>query len=238
MVRLFNSYKLCFWQQWLLHAFVVWFSVTLYDMLNYLYRVTVWSNYILWPDGTPESAWQRFLGHSYYDQMWLDFAQVVGGQTKIIFTTAYSQFAINGFEVGATDYLLKPINFTRFLQACNRVMAQQSNQSVLAPINDGQNYIFLKSGYDWEKIDLTELLYIQADDNYLTFYTPHKKILTRMTLAEAMEKLPAKGFIKVHKSYIVAISKIEKIERHQLSINGKNIPLSANYRENLRPLLE
>jgi len=59
-----------------------------------------------------------------------------------------------------------------------------------------------------------------------------------MTLAEAMEKLPAKGFIKVHKSYIVAISKIEKIERHQLSINGKNIPLSANYRENLRPLLE
>jgi two-component system, LytTR family, response regulator len=168
----------------------------------------------------------------------LELAKVIGGKTRIIFTTAFAEFAVNGFDLGVDDFLLKPISFSRFLQACTRARERHLHREHTSPATaDKQDYLFVKTGYEWERVNLDELLYIVADDNYLTFHTPAKKILTRMKLSEILEKLPTRHFTRVHRSYAVALAKIEKIERHQVTIAGQQIPVSANYRDNLLQLV-
>lgn len=179
-----------------------------------------------------------FLDINMPDITGLELAQALGGKTRIIFTTAFAEFAVNGFDLGVDDFLLKPVSFSRFLQACTRARERlEEKQASLGPV-DKQDYLFLKTGYEWEKVNLAELLFIAADDNYLTFHTPAKKILTRMKFSEILEKLPARYFTRVHRSYVVALAKIEKIERHQVTIAGEQIPVSANYRDNLRQILQ
>ncbi|GGK74399.1 LytR/AlgR family response regulator transcription factor [Rufibacter glacialis] len=173
-----------------------------------------------------------FLDIKMPDITGVEVAKLIGKQTSIIFTTAFSEYALDGFDLAVTDYLLKPITFPRFLQACTR--AQEQQQKSEATTGDpAPEYLFVKVGYDWERINLTGLLYIEADDNYLTFHEPQRRTLTRMTLAEAQEKLPEEQFAKVHRSFLVAIDKIEKIERHQVTLGGKCIPVSPSYRESL-----
>ncbi|WP_234735103.1 LytR/AlgR family response regulator transcription factor [Tellurirhabdus bombi] len=168
-----------------------------------------------------------FLDINMPDLTGLDFAQVVGNKSLVIFTTAYPEYALQGFELSALDYLLKPIAFGRFLQACNKAYERVSGNTKKSP------YVFVKDGYDWVRINLEELLYIASEGNYLTFQETSKKTLTRMTISEAMEMLSAEDFMRVHKSYIVALDRIEKIERHQLTINKLQVPLSGSYRDEL-----
>lgn len=143
----------------------------------------------------------------------------------MVFTTAYAEHALKGFELSALDYLLKPIELGRFVQACNKAFETQANAPKRAP------HIFVKDGYDWVRVSLDELLYVESEGNYLTFYETNKKTVTRMTIGEAVQQLPTADFKRVHKSYIVAVDKIEKIERHQVSIGKIQIPLAGSYKD-------
>ncbi|GAB2778138.1 LytTR family DNA-binding domain-containing protein [Rhabdobacter roseus] len=165
-----------------------------------------------------------FLDIEMPDLSGLEVARLIGTQARIIFTTAYPHYAVEGFELAATDYLLKPIGLSRFLQACGRVSEQ---------LEAAGRYLFVKDGYDWVRVDLAALRYLKADDNYLTFYETHQTTLTRMTLTEALQRLPAERFVRVHKSYVVSLDFVEKIERHQLTVAGVKVPWSATYREEL-----
>lgn len=153
----------------------------------------------------------------------IELAKIISGKTKIIFTTAYANYAVQGFDLAVTDYLLKPIGFERFLQACTRASEQ------LLPSATEEESFFIKDGYHWIKINLANLLYVEASDNYLIFQETEKRTVTRMTLGEAAERLPADRFTRIHKSYIANFSRLEKIAKHQVWIGDKMIPLSVSY---------
>lgn len=168
-----------------------------------------------------------FLDINMPDLTGLDFAQVVGSKSLVVFTTAYPEYALQGFELSALDYLLKPIAFGRFMQAANKAYERLSDDAKKSP------FVFVKDGYDWVRINLDELQYVESEGNYLTFQETGKKALTRMTISEAAELLSSDQFMRVHKSYIVALNRIEKIERHQLTIGKVQIPLGGTYRDEL-----
>lgn len=168
-----------------------------------------------------------FLDINMPDITGLEVAQIIDKQTLIVFTTAYSEHAVKGFELEALDYLLKPFEFGRFMQTCNRAYEKLSPNQQYAP------YIFVKDGYHWVRIVLDDLLYVESDGNYLNFVEKNRKVLSRMTIAEALKNLPERAFCRVHKSYIVALDKIEKLEKQQVIIATKEIPLSINFKEEL-----
>lgn len=172
-----------------------------------------------------------FLDIQMPDLSGLEMARLLNASLPIIFTTAYRQYAVDGFELAAIDYLLKPISFSRFLQACHRAADRIANLTSRKPV--ANDYLFVKTGYDWARIDLASLLFIEADDNYLTFHEPDRRTLTRMKLSEAMDKLPAEQFVRIHKSYVISLAKIDKIERHQVILAGRRLPLSTTFRQEL-----
>ena len=160
-------------------------------------------------------------------------------QTMFIFTTAYAEHAVKGFELNAVDYLVKPIDFGRFLQAANRANDRHDAETRQAAgqidmAKGPQTTLFVKDGYDYVRIDLAELLFVESEGNYLMFYEGDKKVVTRMTIAEGLSQLPASHFMRVHKSYIVNLKHIDKIERHQVLVGDKlPVPLSPGYRDEL-----
>jgi DNA-binding LytR/AlgR family response regulator len=162
-----------------------------------------------------------------------DFARMAQAMGKpFVFTTAHPQYALDGFDLQAIDFLLKPIAADRFLQACNRAYQHIVQQKGLP------SGIFVKDGYDWVKVNLEQVTYIQSDTNLLFIHhADHTKVTTRMTLSEMLELLPADAFIRVHKSYIVAVQAIQKIERHQLMVGKTAIPLAGTYREQVEKKL-
>jgi DNA-binding LytR/AlgR family response regulator len=172
-----------------------------------------------------------FLDVKMPDLLGTELARILQGQTQIVFITAYSEYAVQGFEVQALDYLLKPIEFDRFLQTANRVHAQLSQRV------EGQGSIFVKEGYDWVRVQLNEVQYIQSDTNLLFIYERNRRVITRMTMTEMLSLLPAERFIRVHKSYIVSVDSIQKIERHQLALTKATIPIGELYRDSLERLL-
>lgn len=173
-----------------------------------------------------------FLDIHMPDLLGTDFARLVAPlQKQVIFTTAYSEYAVEGFTLQALDYLLKPIEFSRFLQACNRAYAQ------LMPQGEGASSIFVKDGYDWVRVSLDEVLYIQSDTNLLFIHEQNRQVTTRMTITDMLATLPTEGFIRVHKSYIVALRAIRKIERHQVTVGDVTIPLAGSYRDILEQRL-
>ncbi len=167
-----------------------------------------------------------FLDIQMPDMLGTDFAKLIQNKPiQIVLTTAYSEYAVEGFNLQVLDFLIKPIEFSRFLQACNRAYERVS-------IAKGeQASIFVKDGYDWIRINLEEILYIQSDTNLLFIYEKNRKISTRMTIKEMLDILPKDKFIRIHKSFIVASKAIQKIERHQITVENITIPLAASYRE-------
>jgi DNA-binding LytR/AlgR family response regulator len=159
----------------------------------------------------------------------IDFLKNTPQPPKVIFTTAYEQYAIKGYELDVLDYLLKPISFERFLKAANKVYdyfaAQQNNQD---------NYLFIKTDNKLEKINFAELLFAEAMENYVALYLPDKKLITHSTLKALQEKLPAAHFIQPHKSYLVNINYIRSIEGNILHLEGKfQVPISKYQKEEI-----
>jgi len=146
----------------------------------------------------------------------------------VIFTTAYAEHAVTSYELNAVDYLLKPFAYTRFLKACHRAHEQLLlKQGSKAPVTDS---VFIKTGYEQVKIMFDQLLYLEGGGNYMSFVMADgRKILSRLTITEALTLLPADVFARVHRSYIVNKTKIDKIERHQLHIGVNVVPVGSAF---------
>lgn len=173
-----------------------------------------------------------FLDINMPDQSGLAIANELKQGIQFIFTTSFSDFAVQGFELNATDYLLKPINPDRFLLACDRALNQktQTNEKLT-------NYIFLKSGYEFVRINLEEILFIKAADNYSVVYLEAEQLITRMPISELLTKLPSSNFVRVHKSFIIAINRIDKVDGNRLCISKHYISISKPYKSALIKLV-
>ena len=157
----------------------------------------------------------------------------------VIFTTAFSKYATEGFDLDVIDYLLKPYSFERFLKAVNKVHEymtmrdRASNQSGTKEIVATPNFLFVRADYKLYKINLKDILYIEGLKDYVKIYISEKPIVTQMSMKALEEKLPSRDFIRVHRSFIVAFSKIDFVQKHMLNIGKKEIPISEHYRDEL-----
>ena len=159
----------------------------------------------------------------------IEFSKIVNKKnTAVIFTTAFSEYAVEGFNVDAIDYLLKPIEYDRFLKAVYKAK-EYSDYLASQELQDG--YIFVKSDYQMVKINLKDILYIEGLDDYIKIYLPQKSILTLMTLKTIALKLPAKEFLRVHRSYIVPVTRIDHISKSKIKVGDKEIPIGVSYSE-------
>ena len=174
-----------------------------------------------------------FLDIKMPDISGLDFFNSLSKKPLVIFTTAYSEHAVTSFELDAVDYLLKPFSLARFIKGCNKAQELYNFRHTSETID----HIYLKTGYEQIKVLYDDILYLEAAGNYVTFVLKDKKILSRSTFLEAINQLPTNKFVRVHRSYVVAATKINKIERHQVTINQVEIPLSEAYRHDLATLL-
>jgi DNA-binding LytR/AlgR family response regulator len=146
---------------------------------------------------------------------------------KVIITSAYAEYAIKGYDLEVSDYLLKPISFERFLKAVNKVYDLLiSSQTPVV-----QDYLFVKTNLKLEKIRFNDMRFIEGVENYVAIYTSDGKIITHTTLRTILQKLPPERFVQVHKSYLVNIDKIDSIEGNLLGIGKNKIPLSRTYKE-------
>lgn len=173
-----------------------------------------------------------FLDIKMPDISGIDFFNSLSKKPMVIFTTAYSEHAVTSFELDAVDYLLKPFSLARFIKGCNKAF-ELHNYRNSAEVND---HIFIKTGFEQIKVLFDEILYLEAAGNYVTFALKDKSILSRSTFNEAVDLLPREKFIRVHRSYLVAANKIDKIERHQLTITDRKVPVSEAYSQNLNSL--
>lgn len=183
-----------------------------------------------------------FLKDNFVDLIFLDinmpgisglqFVEKLQSKPYIIFTTAYSEYAIDSYNFEAVDYLLKPIEFDRFYKAINKVKKQIQLNS-LQQDSLLSKFIFVKDGYKQIKICIEDILYIQSEGNYLNIVSNNEKVLVRMTFQSLMEKLPANLFFRVHLSYVVNFSHIQKIEDNHIFIHDTKIPMGIKYKEKL-----
>lgn len=172
-----------------------------------------------------------FLDIKMPDISGIDFFNSLNRKPLVVFTTAYSEHAVTGFELDAVDYLLKPFSLSRFLKACNKaqdILTLRQGNGELKP-----DFIFVKTGYEQVRIRFDEITYLEASGNYVTFVLVEQQVLSRMTITECEALLPASAFIRIHRSFIVAIEKIQRIERHQVHVNGHILPVGSSYSSGL-----
>jgi DNA-binding LytR/AlgR family response regulator len=159
----------------------------------------------------------------------IDFTKTLAERDiAVIFTTAFSEYAVEGFNVDAIDYLLKPIEYDRFLKSVYKAKEYVdfiNNQELQ------EGYIFVKSDYQMVKINLKDILYVEGLDDYIKIHLPNKSVLTLMTLKTISQKLPSKEFLRIHRSYIVPVSKIEHISKSKVKVGEKEIPIGISYSE-------
>lgn len=153
--------------------------------------------------------------------------------SQVIITTAYQEYALKGYELQITDYLLKPFTFNRFLQAVNKAQENLSQRIV----DKRPDFIFVKTENRLEKIMIDDILYIEGMRDYLRIHTVNKKVMTLQGFTELEQLLPSHLVCRVHKSYMVAVNKIESIERSEIKIGNMIIPVSTTYKEHLFQLI-
>ena len=164
-----------------------------------------------------------FLDINMPDISGIDLAVLVPKETLVVFTTAYSDYAVKGFELNALDYLLKPFNLSRFLKSCQK--AQEWID--LRPKNEPA-FLFVKTSDGQIRVDFSDLLYCESQGNYVTFQLPSQKIQSRMTLSEIEKSLPS-YFLRTHRSFLVNQNQIAKIERHQVWVRSFAVPVSSSF---------
>jgi len=187
-----------------------------------------------------------FLDIQMPDITGIAFLQTLKKKPLVIFTTAYEEYAIDGYELDVIDYMLKPIAFERFLQGANKALEQIKLINTAANTihitqktakNDTKDYIQLKSNHKIYNIKYVDILYVEGLKEYVTFYTKDKKIIVLESLKNLEEKLPKNQFIRIHKSYIVNSDMVESLYGNQLEINNKYIPIGKMYLEKVKKKL-
>lgn len=167
----------------------------------------------------------------------IDFLKMAQKRPMVVITTAYPSFAIEGFQLDVLDYMLKPITFNRFFKAATKakdyyqLVTKSVTASDVTKTNPAADYFFIKCDYKYERIYFGDILYIQGLQNYVTIYTRKGKYITLLYLKNVEENLDKESFIRVHKSYIVSVAKIEAIENNEIIVQSFRIPIGRNYRD-------
>ncbi len=170
----------------------------------------------------------------------MEFSKIIfDRQVKIIFTTAFEEYALEGYKVNAIDYLMKPISYPEFLSAANKAKQQILNVSRQAETADNEDYIFVKSDYKLIRIDLKDLIYIEGLKDYVKYYTVNsdKPILSLKSMKSLEKELPGQSFMRVHRSFIVNLKKITLVERNHILFGEKRIPVSEKHKEKFQQFL-
>ena len=172
----------------------------------------------------------------------LQFLKLSGNKCRVVLTTAYPEYALEGYENDVVDYLLKPIAFERFLKAAQKVLALQSPAPLaVAPLAVGAppTHLFIKGDTKnkYVRVNYADILYIEGLSNYVSLYLPTQRLITYQTLKELADTLPQPPFLRVHKSYIVSLDKIQLVDGNTLYIGDKQVPVSETYREQLYRLI-
>ncbi|MBC9929800.1 LytR/AlgR family response regulator transcription factor [Chitinophaga qingshengii] len=165
----------------------------------------------------------------------IDFLKGLTAPPLVIITTAYPHFALEGFELNVLDYLVKPITPERFLRSVNRAREVFSVKQAATPEVD---FFFIKSNNSYEKINYDDILYIEGSQNYVTIYTRQGKFLTLTTLKSVEEQLPPGKFLRIQKSFIVAVNKIQSLSGNEITIGAHKIPVSKIYKDELMQLID
>ncbi|WP_299623892.1 LytTR family DNA-binding domain-containing protein [uncultured Tenacibaculum sp.] len=163
----------------------------------------------------------------------LSLAKIVNADAHIIFTTAYRDYAIDGFNLNVIDYLLKPIAFDRFLQAIKKIPLKKQQQQEVKKQNIEDHFLFVRSERKMVKVNFNEIIYIESLSDYLKIHLIDKTIVTRETISNIETKLPEKLCIRVHRSFIVSVNFIEAYTNEYVEIDKKAIPISRNYKESV-----
>lgn len=185
-----------------------------------------------------------FLDINMPDLDGLSFIPLLNPKPMIILTTAYDQYALKAFELEVKDYLLKPFSFERFYKSVLRLYQEQNTKyqtektEIKSNAPNGSDHIFLKVGHKIQKLDVDEIIYIEGMKDYLRIHTARKKIMTLLNFARLEELLPATKFARVHRSFMVAIDKIDHIEKKRIKISDQIIPISDTYADNFFKMLK
>lgn len=177
-----------------------------------------------------------FLDIKMPDISGIDFLKSIRNPPMVIFTTAYSEHAVQSFELDAIDYLLKPFSQPRFLKACNKAYEQYQLKNRSGNFSSEPESVFIKSGYEQIRIRFDEILYVESNGNYMQFVLTGQKILSRLTMSEVEELLPAGAFIRIHRSYIVSKKQISKMDKNSVYINQTELPVGAAYLNEIEKL--
>ncbi len=174
----------------------------------------------------------------------ISLLKILKKKPMVVLTTAYSQYALEGYELDVADYLLKPITFERFLKSVDKV-TQRLELITKAPVvvtTESQPapnpYVFVKDGTSLVKVILSDILYVEGLKDYVTIHTPTQKVVTLQRLKALEEQLPADKFIRIHNSFIISIDAIEVIHKSDVIINGHSIPIGDTYRKGFREFIE
>lgn len=180
-----------------------------------------------------ESVDLIFLDIKMPDISGIDFFNSLSKKPLVIFTTAYSEHAVASFELDAVDYLLKPFSLSRFIKGCNKAFELYNFR------NDSQkaDHLYVKTGYEQIKVLFEDVLYLEATGNYVSFVLKDTTILSRTTFNEAVNQLPGDKFTRIHRSYLIAVNKVDKVEKHQVTIGKVKIPVGEAYSQNLSTII-
>ncbi|CAI2767204.1 LytR/AlgR family response regulator transcription factor [Flavobacterium collinsii] len=161
----------------------------------------------------------------------LQLSRIISREIKVIFTTAYPDFALEGFELNAVDYLLKPIAFERFYQAVSKLNGDSKTEVISN--NNSADFIFIKTDgkNKFIKLFLDEILYVESLQNYVCIHTLNQQIITHSSLKNVIESLPERNFVQIHKSYVLALKQIESTDSFSVFVNGKELPIGATFKD-------
>lgn len=179
-----------------------------------------------------------FLDIQMPDLTGIQFLESLQQKPVVIFTTAYAEFALRGYELEVSDYLLKPFTFDRFVKAVNKAVksltvVQIPHSGSPVPESTGNEFLFVKSGYKSYRINFSDILYIEGLKEYVTIYTKERKFVRLDRMKTLEDLLPSGNFMRVHKSYIVALDKIGSVYGNTIEIEGKEIPVGQSYKKSV-----
>lgn len=169
----------------------------------------------------------------------ISFAKSINKSVKIIFTTAYRDFAVEGFELQAVDYLLKPISFDRLLKAVNNyfITYSDSNQTSIQSY-ENNDFMFVRADRRMIKVDFESIVYIESYSDYIKIHLANETIVTRETISAIEAKLPSKSFLRIHRSYIIALKHISSFTNEEILINKTALTISRSYKKEVLKILE
>jgi DNA-binding LytR/AlgR family response regulator len=173
-----------------------------------------------------------FLDIQMPDITGIDFLKILNPQPYIILTTAYKEYALEGYEHNVVDYLLKPFSFDRFLKAINKVVDMVEKERI------GRTYMTIRADRKLYKINYDDLIFIEGQRAYVTFHTTQKKITALISMKELEEKLPKDQFIRIHKCFIVSIKYLESLEGNMIEICGRKLAVGSSYRDQVEKILK